>query len=176
MASRPSRPPARRRAAPAAFLAMASIAAVAGACGGDAEEDWVSPLPFDTAEVVVLSGGDSLPLLVEVAESDQERAFGLSRRPDLDPQSGMIFLFDSLRAPQEGFWMWRTRVPLDIAYVDTAGVIVSVTSMEPCADALYPEACPTYAAEGEYVWALETNRGWFEEHGVGPGDTVLFRP
>ncbi len=171
MALRASRPSAVR-----ASVAAALVAAVFAACGGEVEEDWVSPIAFDTARVVVLSGGDSLPLLVEVAESDEERAFGLSRRPSLDPQSGMIFLFDQIRAPEEGFWMWRTRVPLDIAYVDTAGVIVSVTSMDPCDDALYAEACPTYAAEGEYVWALETNQGWYEEHGVGPGDTVLFQP
>lgn len=144
------------------------------ACGSDGPEGpWVSPIPFDTARVTVVSGADSFPLVVEVAESDEERQFGLSRRPSLDPGSGMIFVFDSLRTPDQGFWMWRTVIPLDIAFVDSAGVIGSIVSMEPCADAMYAQACPTYPAGVPYLQALEVNQGWFEEHGVEVGDRVV---
>lgn len=133
----------------------------------------MSPIPFDSARVSVITDADTLPLVVEVAESDQERQFGLSRRPSLDPQSGMIFLFDSLRTPEQGFWMWRTIVPLDIAFLDENGVIGSIVGMEPCADALYAEACPTYPAGAPYIQALEVNRGWFREQGVEVGDRVV---
>jgi len=155
-------------------MATVLSAAVLGACGGGEEEGpWVSPIPFDTARAVVLRGADSLSLLVEVAESQQERQFGLSRRPSLDPESGMVFLFDTVQAADRGFWMWRTRIPLDIAFADSAGVIGSIVTMEPCADALYAEACPTYPAGVPYRLALETNRGWFAERGVEPGDRIL---
>lgn len=160
-----------------ALLAVAAglLVAASAACGGSEPEEgpWVSPLPFDTAQATVVSGSDSFPLVVEVAETDEERQFGLSRRPSLDPGSGMIFLFDSLRAPEQGFWMWRTRVPLDIAFLDSAGVIRSIVSMEPCADALYAQACPTYPAGAPYLQALEVNQGWFEEQGVEAGARVI---
>ena len=45
--------------------------------------------------------------------------------------------------------------------------------MEPCADALYAEACPTYPAGAPYTQALEMNLGWFAEHGVEPGDRFV---
>lgn len=157
----------------AVALGLAGLPGLVAACGGGGEETWISPIPFDTAQVTVVSGADSFPLLVEVAESDAERQFGLSRRPSLDPGSGMLFVFDSLRAPEEGFWMWRTRVPLDIAFLDAAGVIGSIVAMEPCADALYAEACPEYAAGVPYLQALEVNQGWFAEHGVEVGDRVI---
>jgi uncharacterized membrane protein (UPF0127 family) len=149
----------------------ATILFLAAACGGR-EETWTSPLAFDTAGATVLVHGDSVPVLVELAVSEEQRQFGLSRRPSLDPGSGMAFLFDSIRAPDQGFWMWRTVVPLDIAFLDGEDVIRSILSMDPCADAIYARACPVYEPGVEYQWALEVNQGWFEEHGVEVGDTV----
>jgi len=149
-----------------ALLPLLALTGLLSACGGNgAEEPWRSPVPFDTARVVVGEGVDTTSLLVELAESDEQRQYGLSRRPSLDPGSGMLFVFDSLRAPDQGFWMWRTVVPLDIAYVGPDGVISSVVAMAPCADALYADACPNYPATEPYLWALEANQGWFEERG-----------
>ena len=122
--------------------------------------------------VVVGEGADTTTLVVELAESDAQRQYGLSRRPGLDPGSGMLFVFDSLRAADEGFWMWRTEMQLDIAYIGPDGVISSVVAMEPCADAVYADACPEYPADAPYLWALETNQGWFQERGYGTGTSV----
>ena len=48
---------------------------------------------------------------------------------------GMMFLFDGPRAADDGFWMWGTSIPLDIAFVDEGGVVRRVLGMEPCANA-----------------------------------------
>lgn len=151
-------------------VAMALLLAALAACG-DAPEPWTSPIPFDTARAWVDTGTDSVPLLVEVAETDEQRRYGLSRRPSLDSVSGMVFLYDSVRPDTTGFWMWRTRIPLDIAYLDGAGRILAVRAMDPC-DVPDPGLCRSYPAGVEYRAALEVNRGWFARHGVGPGDTV----
>ena len=89
----------------------------------------------------------------------------------LDPGSGMIFVWDSVRGPDAAFYMWRTRMPLDIAFMDGAGVVRRILAMEPC-PSLYVEACPTYPPGVEYRSALEVNRGWFAEHGLGVGSKI----
>ena len=103
-------------------------------------------------------------------EAEDQRAFGLSRRPSLDPESGMIFEFDSLQTPEHGFWMWRTRVPLDIAYIESDGTIGKIVSMGLCGDRA--ESCPSYPAGVEFAMALEANLGWFAAHGIAEGDRV----
>src|SRR5688572_18370654 len=81
---------------------------------------------FDTAEVVIRSEADSAVLLVEVASTFEQKSLGLSRRPRLDRNSGMLFRYDSVGAEGDGFWMWRTRMPLVIAFIDTTWVIAEV--------------------------------------------------
>ena len=68
---------------------------------------------------------------MEVANTEAQQSFGLMDRPALDSMSGMLFVFDTLRAADAGFWMWRTLVPLDIAFIDSASVIRRVLPMEP---------------------------------------------
>jgi uncharacterized protein len=126
------------------------------------------PVRFDTAQVWIHDGTDSVGLLVEVAETDSQREVGLRDRSSLDPGSGMIFLLDSSRDGDEGFWMWRTAIPLDIAFLDEEGRIVAVLSMDPCLET-DPELCPEYVPGVAYRSALEVNQGWFQEHGVAVG-------
>ncbi len=158
-----------RRWALVVALALVPVALAAGC--RDAEEPWSSPIAFDTATAWVGGGGDSTRLLVEVARSPEQREYGLMGRPSLPDTSGMIFVFDSVQADTSGFWMWRTRIPLDIAFLDSAGVIRSIRTMEPC-ESWAPHGCPHYDPGVEYVRALEVNRGWFDRHGVQLGDSV----
>lgn len=134
------------------------------------------PIAFDTARAWVHAGGDSIPLLVEVASTPAQMARGLQQRRSLDEGSGMLFVYDSVRAPDEGFWMWRTLIPLDLAYMDANGVIVAVRQMEPC-ESPVPEWCeeqaPEYRPGVPWQSGLEVNRGWLERHGVGVGARVV---
>ena len=135
---------------------------------------WVPPIPFDTTEVVVVGSGDSVRVKAEVAATSDQRAFGLMVRPRLDATSGMIFVYDSVQGADRGFWMYRTKIPLDIAFADSAGVIVSVRTMDPC-DVEDRSACRTYAPDAPYWMALEVNRGFFAQHGIAAGDTIIVR-
>jgi hypothetical protein len=126
--------------------------------------------------VVLHSSSDSAALLVEFADTDETRSLGLMSRPSLDSGSGMLFTYDSLQSGEAGFWMWQTRIPLDIAFLDSAGVILRILSMEPCESALYAQACPSYAPGVPYRAALEVNRGWFLDRGITEGDTVTLVP
>lgn len=139
-------------------------------------EPWVSPIPFDTATAWLSSGSDSLKLLVEVAATTGQQSFGLMERPSLDPSSGMVFPFDSVQAPDAGFWMYRTRVPLDIAFMDSVGTVVAILQMEPCEFDIVPSGCRTYRPGVPYWSTLEVNRGWFQANGMGVGARVRVDP
>ncbi|MBW3660861.1 MAG: DUF192 domain-containing protein [Gemmatimonadetes bacterium] len=159
--------------ASAAHLLLVVALLVAPACGREAEEpERVGPaVEFQTERVRIVTEADTFPLTVELAETETQRAYGLMERDSLSGDEGMLFLFDEIRDPGAGFWMWRTRIPLDIAFLDEAGRIVAIQSMEPCESA-DPRWCPSYAPGAPYASALEVPRGWFEERGVGVGDRV----
>jgi uncharacterized membrane protein (UPF0127 family) len=97
---------------------------------------------------------------------------GLMERRHLAPSAGMLFVYDSTQPPDAGFWMFRTRIPLDIAFLDSAGVVRSVRTMQPC-EARIAQGCPTYNPDVPYRYALEVNAGYFQQHGVGVGSTLL---
>jgi len=80
-------------------------------------------------------------------------------------ERGMIFVFDRERILS--FWMKNTIIPLDIAYVDTDGVIVSIYTMAPLDDRSnqYPSASPAR-------FAIEVNAGMYERLGVVEGDKL----
>ena len=152
------------------------LASVMCAACSEQEAPGDLPVAFDTARVMIRGAPEPVGLLVEVSRTAAQRSFGLMSRPILDPESGMIFLYDSVQSGSSGYWMFRTKMPLDIAFMDSAGAIGKVLSMEPCESELYAAACPTYAPGVDYWSALEVNRGWFAEHNVGEGDTVRLGP
>lgn len=164
----------RSRSAPALLLAAALAACGPGeppeppdAGGADAPL-----LAFDTAAVRIATASDTLPLRVELALSAEQRALGLMERSSLPADAGMLFWYPGPQPADAGFWMFRTRIPLDIAFLGADGEILAVQAMEPCV-AQDPRLCPSYPAGVEFRGALEVNRGYFQRHGVRPGDRVL---
>ncbi len=150
-------------------------AALLAACGvGDESADRSGPpsLAFETARVRVVSASDTAVLRVELAVTDEQRTLGLMARSALPPDAGMLFLYDTLQPDSSGFWMFRTRIPLDIAFLDSAGTIRAIRSMAPC-DSTYAVSCPAYPAGVSYRAALEVNEGYFARHGIAVGDRVL---
>ena len=145
------------------------------ACAGDPEPDgkqYRDVLPFDTARVRIASAADTLTLIVEIAESREQQTLGLMERQALAGDAGMLFVYPAVQPESAGFWMFRTRIPLDVAFVDDSGVIRSVRQMEPCASTL-AAGCPTYEPGVPYRAALEVNRGYFLRNGIGVGDRIL---
>jgi len=116
--------------------------------------------------VIHTAKGDRM-LQVEIAETGDARAHGLMERPSLAPDAGMAFLFPGLS--HGGFWMRNTLIPLSIASWDEGGRIIEIFDMQPC----QADPCPTYKPATSYVGAVETNVGYFEEHQVEVGDTVV---
>lgn len=129
-------------------------------------------LDFDSATVRLATARDTVPLMLELAVSADQHDVGLMERRHLPERAGMLFIYDSTQPPDAGFWMYRTRIPLDIAFLDSAGVIRSVRTMTPCATTL-PQGCPSYAPGTPYRYALEVNAGALQRWGATTGSRLL---
>ncbi len=114
------------------------------------------------------SGDSEVALRVEVADDPRERARGLMEREQLAADAGMLFLYRQIQSPDQAFWMYRTRIPLDIAFIGPGGEIRAIRSMTPCRDSRRRH-CPSYPAGVEFQSALEVNRGWFAAHNITEG-------
>ena len=144
------------------------------ACRGEPqpEADAAPLITFDTSRVRVVSKTDTIPLFVELARTSAEKTMGLMERTSLADTAGMLFIYDAMQPANAGFWMFRTKIPLDIAFVDSAGVIKSIRNMVPCTTATAVN-CPTYEPGAPYRAALEVNAGFFAKRKVAVGDRVL---
>lgn len=157
------------------LAAVVLLALLLGACeGGERSADGAAappPVAFDTGAVVIESAGDTLRLPVELALTEEQRAWGLMERPSLPDGWGMLFVYEEARDSTAGFWMYRTWIPLDIAFLDAGGRILDIRSMEPC-ESPNPRVCRHYGPGEPFVAALEVNRGFFEARGIERGDRI----
>jgi uncharacterized membrane protein (UPF0127 family) len=160
-----------RRAA-AALAASLLAAACGGGDGRTVDSAPASALQYDTARVRITTPTDTIPLTVELARTDEQKQLGLMERRTLGERAGMLFVYDTEQSDSSGFWMYRTRIPLDIAFIDSTGTIRSIRTMQPCTSDL-AGACPSYIAGARYRAALEVNAGFFERHRVQVGHLVV---
>ncbi|MGP4844194.1 DUF192 domain-containing protein [Marinobacter sp. 1Y8] len=111
-------------------------------------------------------------LVVERAVTSTERAKGLMGREALQEDHGMLFVYDEERPPEATFWMYRTFIPLDIAYADADGNIKAIKKMLPCASDNSSQ-CAHYAAGVSYRLALEMPQGYFRKRSINVGDRLV---
>jgi uncharacterized membrane protein (UPF0127 family) len=140
----------RPAAALLAALALASAPACASANG---------------PRVVLESGGKTLVVQVEVADTPAKRERGLMFRKELADGQGMVFLFDE--EGEHSFWMKDTLIPLDLIFADSAGRVVGIVAQ---ARPLTLE--PRTGGAGRMV--LEVPGGWAARNGVRVGDRMRF--
>jgi uncharacterized membrane protein (UPF0127 family) len=122
--------------------------------------------PFDLPTTTIVIKGHKLT--VEWAVTPEERSCGLSNRFSLDENKGMLFVYKSTRPLS--FWMKDTHVLLSIAFLDKDGRIINIETMTPNQTQI------KYRSVRPALYALETNRGWFQSHGIGIGDRVNIKP
>jgi uncharacterized protein len=72
-------------------------------------------------------------LMVEFADTERTREYGLMCRKRVAPDRGMLFDF---KAPMSGvaFWMRNTVIPLDIVYIRPDGTVLSIAKNVPALD------------------------------------------
>lgn len=105
-------------------------------------------------------------IAVEVATTPETREIGLMNRTDLAPNAGMLFVYPPGRAI--ALWMNNTLIPLDMLFIDDAGIIRFIKHDAQPHD-LTPVPGPTGIAARA---ALELNGGRAAELGIDVGDLV----
>jgi len=105
-----------------------------------------------------------LPLKIEIPSTNGEFKAGLMFRESLDEDSGMLFMFDSI--DYHSFHMQNTTIPLDIAFIDKWGIVESIKELKPLSR-------EPVCSNSPVLFALEVNRGWFNENDVKVGDKVI---
>lgn len=103
----------------------------------------------------------------EVAATPDQRSLGLMNRFSLQPDHGMVFVFE--RAEPLAFWMKNTFIPLSIAFIGADGKIINIEDMK-------PQSEESHWSKGPALYALEMKKGWFAERGIGPGTAVRGLP
>ena len=103
-------------------------------------------------------------LKVEVAAMPEERELGLMFRNSLKQNEGMLFVFKE--GTGQRFWMKNTRIPLDIGYISTSGILVEVHSAKP-----YDlSGVPSRSQDIKFV--LELNAGGYKDLGIKIGSRI----
>lgn len=161
-------------------VGAAALVLLVGACRGgpepprqEAEPDVprLQPSePFGLAELTLRSPeGDEVRMPSYVAADPTQRGRGLMEREALADGAGMIFLFPG--DVTSAFYMYRTRIPLSIAFLGADNQVLAVLDMEPC-PADDPADCERYGPGVRYRHALEVNQGFFDEIGLDESWTV----
>ena len=122
-----------------------------------------SPGPELSTVTIEASGGERVEVRAEVADDLIEQSRGLMYRTALAEDRGMLFVYDD--EEERSFWMKNTLIPLSIAYIDSEGRIVDIQDMKPLDD-----DPPHYASAEPAQYALEVNKGFFEDRDVEVGD------
>ncbi|SDL94057.1 hypothetical protein SAMN05661010_02925 [Modicisalibacter muralis] len=126
---------------------------------------------LERTTVAVIGAETTHWLQVEIADDAGERAYGLMERDSLPADAGMLFVYQREQSPQASFWMYQTRIPLDIAFLGGDGEIRAIRTMPPCTSEDAAE-CPSYPAGVPYRVALEVNADYFAEHDIDVGDCI----
>jgi uncharacterized membrane protein (UPF0127 family) len=109
------------------------------------------------------STGDITLIRLEIADTEYLRELGLMNRKELDPDSGMIFVWPS--DVKESFWMENTYIPLSIAFLAADGTVQEIQDMAPLTTTPHTPLKP-------YRYAIEANLGFFSDNHIAVGDKL----
>lgn len=102
-------------------------------------------------------------LYIELADTSLKREMGLMGRKILSNNHGMLFKFPHQR--RLSFWMQNTYIPLQIAFLDDNGKVLQIEEM-------IPLNTRAIQSRSECRYALEVNKGWFDNNNVFVGTVI----
>lgn len=108
-------------------------------------------------------------ITAELAVSDAERARGLMNREIINPDQGMLFVFDNEGV--HSMWMKNMLIPLDFLWLDREQRIVHIEeNVPPCER----DPCPSYASKIPAMYVLELKAGSIKQNGLNLYDKIDF--
>lgn len=102
---------------------------------------------------------NEIDLYVELADTPEKRAQGLSGRKELNHDRGILFVFD--KSDAYSFWMKDMNFPIDIIWIGEDLKIADITRN------VNPESYPkTFQPKKSAKYVLEVNAGWSLKNGI----------
>jgi uncharacterized membrane protein (UPF0127 family) len=117
---------------------------------------------------VTVHGEGPVTFRAELADTRARQIRGLMFREGLAKDRGMLFVYK--RPEQRSFWMFQTRIPLDILFIDGEKQILNIEEADSCQRI----PCRHYLSRGRALYVLEINRGLSRQYGFRPGTGVEF--
>lgn len=105
--------------------------------------------------------------IVEIADTREERAKGLSGKKKLKNQEGMLFIFEEYGF--HSFWMKDMEIPLDIIFIKDDTIVTIHKNIEKLGK---DEPLEHYVPKEPVTSVLEINSGLSDKHGFKEGDNV----
>lgn len=129
-----------------------------------------TPTPLPAGPLVQI--GETV-YVVDLAVTPAERTQGLSGRPSMDADRGMLFVYDEDGA--RTFWMPNMHFPLDMVWIRADCTVAGVTADVPNPPLDTPrDQLELYPSAGMVRFILELNAGQAAMHGIEPGGAVKF--
>ena len=124
---------------------------------------------LDLTQVTLPNGAK---INAETMRSEPELMRGLMFRESLAPNRGMLFIH-----PKENtfhYWMYQTKIPLDLIWMDHDRRIVEMSLDTPPCRSSSAKECPNYGGNFKSKYVLEVNAGIARKNGLKTGDSLDF--
>ncbi|HEV2200196.1 MAG TPA: DUF192 domain-containing protein [Bryobacteraceae bacterium] len=159
-----SRVTAGQESVPIAMLAGCIV--VAGLLASCAKED-----PSTDVNLTPVTFPNGTRMTAEAVHGDFEMARGMMFRTSLPADRGMLFTHPKEAKYQ--YWMFQTKIPLDIIWMDREHKIVEISpNTPPCTGGAGD--CPKYGGNQPSSFVLEVNAGVAAKNNLKPGDLIDF--
>lgn len=134
---------------------------------------------------------ETIPITIEIAKTDNQRAWGLMKKDSMPANHGMLFY-----NPTGYVWMFNTNIDLSLAFLDKSGTIISIHELQAFPQMMDPQRpvnsvadfwkYPTHDKIYQFFlhrsqpvplkakFVLEMNWKWFDRHGVQAGDRLIW--
>jgi uncharacterized protein len=145
------------------FLLSLAVTLLGAACNKQPEPP---PVTAYHEGVVTMAGRD---VSIEIAETDDEQAQGLSGRKTIEENQGMLFNMPVPTLPT--FWMKGMNFPIDIIWIK-GDEVVDISSNVPNEPGAADDDLKTYSPKKPADRVLELKAGWTERNGLKIGDKV----
>ena len=126
--------------------------------------------PRESGPVVRIGSAE---FAVELAITLEERAQGLSDRPHLAPDTGMLFVYQ--QQSRYSFWMRNMHFPLDILWISADCIVADASlNVPPPEPGRTANQLPRYSPAVPVQYVLEINAGEAAAKGITSGAGVEF--
>jgi len=131
-----------------------------------------SPAVTDEIGLTQITFPNGVRINAETMRDEMELVKGMMFRDSLPEGRGMLFIH-----PDEDifhYWMYQTKMPLDIVWMDHDRRIVEMSLNTPPCKSKSARDCTNYGGNFKSKYALEVNAGVASKNGLKVGETLDF--